>query len=61
MGIKVVRDIKDLDNFEETLRGMSHETCNNDGKNGLTVSFFYKLCNQARVALEGSPPPFTDH
>eukprot|EP00957_Ditylum_brightwellii_P140310 10691002-Ditylum_brightwellii.AAC.1 len=39
-GIKIVRDIKDLDNFEDTLRGVCHEACNNDGTNGLTVSFF---------------------
>ena len=59
-GIKLVKDLKYLDDTEETMLGICNETKVN-GNNGLTVRFIQNIVNLSRNAHEGYSPGKKDH
>eukprot|EP00957_Ditylum_brightwellii_P026388 1995995-Ditylum_brightwellii.AAC.1 len=60
VGIKIVADLKYLNEHDDTMEAISKETRNTTGK-GLTVSALRNLVNFARNAHEGDPHQTVDH
>eukprot|EP00957_Ditylum_brightwellii_P201725 15326916-Ditylum_brightwellii.AAC.1 len=61
VGVGLVKDLKFLDGFEETLSRVSIEARDENGKNALTISALKIFLEQARGATEGAPAPMIDH
>ena len=59
-GIKLIRNLKYLDNFDETIEVVCRETSVN-GIKVLTKNSLRKIVQEARMALDGSPPISIDH
>ena len=59
-GIKLVKDLKYLDDTEETMSGICNESKVN-GNNGLTVRFLRNIVTLSRNAHEGYSPGRFDH